>query len=91
VAGNGHVVYQWGAGCEFQGAIHHVSRDAGFQLNASSGPLRLSFSAGVFEELAALGVVAAPGAPGPGPGTPAPTRVKLVDVKIRPVLLGRYF
>ncbi len=89
VTGTGHVVYQWGPGCEFQGAIHHVSRTTGFQLNSSTGPLRLSFSAGVFEELAALGVVAAPGAP--VPVTPAPTRVKLVDVKIRPVLLGRYF
>lgn len=91
VAANGNVIYQWAGGCEFQGAIHHVSRDAGFQLNGSAGPLRLTFSAGVFEELAALGVMAAPGAPGPGPGTPQATRVKLVDVKIRPRLMGRYF
>lgn len=95
VSGNGSVIYQWKANCEFQGAIHHVSPTTKFQLNGSTGPLFLTFSTGVFEELHPLGVLIPPaGAPGPGrpPVRPAqPPKVKLVDVRIRPTFWGSYY
>lgn len=87
VSGTGSVVYQWGGGAEFQGAIHHVDATTGFQLNASSGPLRLVFSSGVFDELAPLGILVPPG----GIPVMAAQQVKLVDRNIRTVRRSRYF
>lgn len=87
VTGSGSVIYQWPAGCEFQGAIHHVSTTAGFQLNGSTGPLKLTFDAGVFEELSPLGILIPPG----GVPVSSGNTVKLVDVKIRPRQFSRWF
>lgn len=87
VTGTGTMIYQWPGGCDFQGAIHHVSPTAGFQMNGSTGPLRLTFNSGVFDELSVLGVLVPPsGIPSTGG-----SRVKLTDVKIRPVQHARYY
>lgn len=87
VSGTGSVVYQWGGGTEFQGAIHHVDATTGFQLNGSSGPLRLVFSSGVFDELAPLGILVPPG----GIPVMVAEQVKLVDRNIRIARRSRYF
>lgn len=47
----------------------------------------LAYDAGVFDGLALLGVLLPAGAAAP---QPAP-KVKLVDTRIRPKLIGRYF
>lgn len=103
VSGTGAVVYQWGPGCEFQGAIHHVSPGTGFQLNGSTGPLWLTFSSGVFEELYPLGVLLKPGAappaspslPGPGrpgrPGTPPVAAARPPQVKLVDIKIRPFF
>lgn len=88
VAGNGSVIYQWGNGAEFRGALHHASATSGFQLNSAASPLKLAFDEGVFDDLAPLGVILPPGASGP---VSAPPEVRLVDTRIRPRYLSRYF
>jgi hypothetical protein len=88
VSGTGSVIYQWGAGAEFRGAIHHVSTAAGFQLNASANPLKLVFDPGVFDDLAGLNVLTAPGSAKP---PAAPIKVRLADTRIRPQFISRYF
>ncbi len=86
--GNSNVTYQWSPGAEFRGAIHHVSATTGFQLNNSGGPMKLVYDVGVFDDIAPLNVLVPPGASQPSIPTP---RVKLVDTRIRPICLSRYF
>lgn len=85
--GTGTVLYQWSAGAEFRGAIHHAVASAGFQMNTSPGPLKLVYDPGVFDEFAPLGVMLPPGSATPT----VVVKVKLVDTRIRPKLLSRYF
>lgn len=87
VAGTGSVIYQWGNGAEFRGALHHVTATASFQLNTCPTPLKLIFDAGVFDEIAPLNIIAPPGSTQP----PTLQQVKLVDTRIRPKYLSRYF
>lgn|GEM_PF-1215004 len=87
VSGHSSVIYQWGVGGEFKGAIHHVTPTASFQMNTSPGALKLTYDSGVFDELAALGILVPPGS-----GTPATTpQIRLVDTRIRPFFISRYF
>jgi hypothetical protein len=88
VTGNGSMIYQWGNGAEFRGAVHHVSANSGFQMNMGASPLKVVMDAGVFDELAPLNVIMPPGSVTP---TPEPPEVQLVDVRIRPKFLSRYF
>lgn len=88
VTGNGSIIYQWGNGAEFHGAIHHVSANSGFQMNTGLSPLKVVMDAGVFDDLASLQVILPPGVVTP---TPEPPEVQLVDVRIRPKFLSRYF
>ena len=87
VSGTGSMIYQWGPAGEIQGAIHHVSAASNFQLNGPS-PLKITFDKGVFDELAVLGVLIPAGLSAPPPPLQA---VKLVDVRVRPRFLFRYF
>lgn len=98
VSGTASIIYQWKAGAEFRGAVHHVSAASGFQMNASVGPLKIAMDEGVFEDLGPLGVLTQaagaplPPAPPPPPGAPPVAAVvRLFDMKIRPFMFSRWF
>jgi hypothetical protein len=88
VSGNGWAIYQWGPAGEFHGALHHVSPTTGFQLNSSPSPMKLVFEQAVFDELIPLKVLCKPGESTPALPNP---KVQLVDTKIRPRYISRYF
>jgi hypothetical protein len=86
-AGTGSIIYEWGPGAELRGALHHVTATAGFQMNTSATPLKLIYDAGVFDEIEPLHVIVPPGGTQPS----VKPQIKLVDTRIRPKFLSRYF
>jgi hypothetical protein len=85
LSGTGNT-YQFGASTTFYGSIHHAKGN--FDLNNGGGPLNLVFNSGslgytALQELIDLGIVVVPGA-----STAFPPGLNLVDLKIRPTMIG---
>lgn len=79
VEGNGRVTYSWANGNSFTGAVHHVSKTAGFHLN-SGETWNITFDMNVINEFIDIGVMQIP-------GTQKGVMV-LNDIKLRPELLS---
>lgn len=84
VEGTGQVTYQWGPSGYMEGAVHHVSPTAGFQV-LGPNPFRIRYDRASMDDFAAVGVRSP--APVVLPTGPLP---QLVDTRIRPRLLGLY-
>lgn len=79
VEGTGKVIYDWRVGNTFQGAIHHVSAQSGFQLNSGEA-LDIQYDESVLKEFVVMKLVNPPGIVSAG--------VCLNDVRLRPEMLS---
>ncbi len=79
VEGDGKVIYQFGNGNSFRGAIHHVSPTSGFTFNSGS-PLNIQYDREVLKDFVRFNLLTPPGV--------TVREMVLNDIKLRPELLS---